>query len=135
MLRILVIDDDAGIRRMLHMALESMGYAVSEAGDGKEGLALFAKHPADLVITDLVMPGKEGIETIRTLRKGHPHLKIIAMSGGSLTHSSDNLKMAKSLGANAAFSKPFTMAELAKVITGLLGSQPSDHAAQAIEPG
>lgn len=134
MLRILVIDDDVGIRRMMRLALEGMGYEVCEAADGKEGLALFAKQPSDLVITDLVMPGKEGIETIRTLRKGHPHLKIIAMSGGSLTHSSDNLKMAKSLGANAAFSKPFSMADLAKIITGLLGTAPTDHPVAAIKP-
>jgi CheY-like chemotaxis protein len=132
MLRILVIDDDAGVRRMLRLALESMGYAVSEASDGKEGMALFAKHPADIVITDLVMPGTEGIETIRMLRKAHPHLKIIAMSGGSVTQSSDNLKMAKSLGANAAFSKPFSMGDLSKVITGLLGSKPSDHTVRAL---
>jgi CheY-like chemotaxis protein len=132
MLRILVIDDDAGIRRMLRLCLESMGYAVSEAGDGKEGMELFEKQPADLVITDLVMPGKEGIETIRALRKAHPHLKIIAMSGGSVAKTSDNLKMAKSLGANAAFSKPFSVADLAKVITGLLGTKPSDHTVRAL---
>jgi CheY-like chemotaxis protein len=133
MVRILVIDDDAGIRRMLHMALASMGYTVSEAADGREGLALFDKQPADLVISDLVMPGKEGIETIRTLRKAHPHLKIIAMSGGSLTQSSDNLKMAKNLGANAAFSKPFSMADLSKMIESLLGTKPSDHTVSAIK--
>ena len=134
MVRILVIDDDIGIRRMLRLALESMGYTVSEAGDGREGIALFAREPTDVVITDLVMPGKEGIETIRTLRKAHPHLKIIAMSGGSLTQSSDNLKMAKNLGANAAFSKPFAVAELAKVISGLLGSTPADHAVGVLKP-
>ncbi len=134
MARILVIDDEFGIRRLLCVALEGMGYAVSEASNGREGLAVFAKHPTDLVITDLVMPEKEGIETIRSLRRTHPHLKIIAISGGNRAQAGDNLKMAKNLGANEVLAKPFKIDELAKVVERLLGALPSDDGVSPIDP-
>ena len=134
MKRILLIEDDENIRRMLLMSLESYGYLVTEAGDGKEGLASYKASPADLVITDLVMPEKEGLETIRELRKTNPRVKIIAMSGGSRSNAGENLKMAKLFGAAALVSKPFEVSKLAQTIAELLGERPADGAVQANAP-
>jgi CheY-like chemotaxis protein len=132
--RILLIEDEEGVRRLLRVALEAMGYSVAEAREGKEGLALFAKTPADLVLTDLVMPGKEGLETIRELRKSHPNLKIMAMSGGSRTKASDNLKMAKIFGADAVISKPFSVDQIARAVADLLGGHPTGEAEKVLDP-
>jgi len=82
MARILLIDDDAPVRRTLRKMLERQGYEVEEAPDGKAGLTLYQENPADLIITDLIMPEMEGIETIMELRRRFPDVKIIAMSGG-----------------------------------------------------
>jgi len=116
------------------MSLESYGYLVTEAGDGKEGLASYKASPADLVITDLVMPEKEGLETIRELRKTNPQVKIIAMSGGSRSNAGENLKIAKLFGAAALVSKPFEVSKLAQTIAELLGERPADGAVQANAP-
>jgi len=80
--RILVIDDESQLRAMLKKFLEMEGYEVITASNGKEGLHLFSEDPADLVITDLIMPDKEGIETIKELKASNPKTKVIAMSGG-----------------------------------------------------
>jgi DNA-binding NtrC family response regulator len=80
--RILVIDDDEQILRTLHQVLEMEGHEVLDAPNGKEGMRIFEEHGADLVVTDIVMPEKEGIETIKELHEGNPDLKIIAISGG-----------------------------------------------------
>jgi CheY-like chemotaxis protein len=134
MKRILLIEDDENIRKMLRISLEEYGYAVTEACDGKQGLASYKASPADLVLTDLVMPEKEGLETIRDLRKSYPHVKIIAMSGGSRTNVGENLKMAKLLGAAALVSKPFEVSTLAATIAKLLGEAPPGAAVQAPAP-
>jgi DNA-binding response OmpR family regulator len=134
MKRILLIEDDENIRKMLRLSLESYGYAVTEACDGKQGLASYRASPADLVITDLVMPEKEGLETIRDLRKANPLVKIIAMSGGSRSSAGENLKMAKLLGAAALISKPFEMGKFAETIAGLLGKPPPDAAVREPAP-
>lgn len=134
MKRILVIDDDEGLRRMLQMSLEGAGYAVTSAQDGKEGLASLRKTPADLVITDLVMPNKEGLETILEIRKAQPHLKIIAISGGSRTSPKDNLSMAKNFGAAFVFSKPFSLVDMTKAVAHLLGGPASAHSEKVLEP-
>lgn len=127
MKRILIIDDEEPLRSMLRMSLEKMGYSVLEAGDGRVALALFKAQPADLVITDLMMPEKEGLETIRELRKGHPDLKIIAMSGGGRTDARDNLKMAKLFGATAVFAKPFSFSDLSKALSDIFGVPAPDN--------
>jgi DNA-binding response OmpR family regulator len=119
MKRVLVIDDDDNLRTMLRMILESMGYAVSEACNGDEGLALYKSAGADIVLTDLIMPGKEGLETIGELRRINPNLMIIAMSGGQQVHASSNLRMAKYLGAKAILMKPFAVDELARALDSL----------------
>jgi YesN/AraC family two-component response regulator len=106
MTRILIIDDDVQIREMLRQMLEFENYEVVEAGNGKEALRIQQQTPADLVITDLIMPEKEGIETIRELREIFPEIKIIAMSGGGVVGPESYLKIAKSLGAQKTFVKP-----------------------------
>lgn len=82
MTRILVIDDEPQVRAMLRQMLEREGYEVVEAEEGEEGMRRYREQPVDLVITDILMPQKEGIETIRALRRTNPGVKIIAISGG-----------------------------------------------------
>lgn len=97
------------------------GFEVCVAKDGNEGLAVFQEEQPEVVITDLFMPDKEGIETIRELKKGSPKLKIIAMSGGSMVEGPDYLIAAKLLGADLALSKPFGSEELVNTVNKLLG--------------
>ena len=112
-IRILVVDDEEGVRSYLRMVLEEAGYAVSEAADGKEALQQALQEPPALVITDLVMPEQEGIETIRALRRSLPHLAIVAISGA---FGGQFLNTAKILGADAILDKPLRAdALLAKV--------------------
>jgi DNA-binding response OmpR family regulator len=113
---ILLIDDDAAVLRTLEIVLGDRGYDVITAKDGVEGLRLFQKHHPDLVITDLVMPEMEGIETIIEMRRERPDTKIIAISGGGRTHNGRFLKMAASFGAVAVLPKPFMPDELAAKI-------------------
>jgi CheY-like chemotaxis protein len=109
---ILIIDDDPMVRTALAMALQAAGHRVMEAADGQAGLAVFQAHGADVVVTDILMPRKEGIETIRELRLAAPDLRIVAMSA-SPTHSGpDWLRVASQLGADATLTKPFTAREL-----------------------
>ncbi len=113
---ILVIDDDETIRELLRAILEHEGYRVLEAPDGDEGIKQFIETPTDLVITDLIMPGKEGIETIRDLRRKFPGVKIIAISGGGRIGPDSYLKMAKGVGALRTLSKPFDKTILLKTV-------------------
>ena len=113
---ILVIDDDEPIRELLWTMLEREGYRVLEAPDGDEGLKQFTETPTDLVITDLIMPGKEGIETIRDLRRKFSGVKIIAVSGGGRIGPDSYLKMAKGVGALRTLSKPFDRTILLKAV-------------------
>lgn len=120
MARILLIDDDKALREVLCLSLEHLGHTVVEAQDGDEGLALFAKHGADVVLTDLIMPGKEGLETIQELRRGYPSVKIIAMSGGGRVPAQDYLVVAREFGAVRMLAKPFAIPALAAAITATL---------------
>ncbi len=121
MQRILVVDDEAGIRDWLAELLEAGGHQVVTARDGLEAKRLAARQPFDLMITDISMPNEEGLGIIRALRKTHPELKIIAISGGY----GEALLDAKLLGAHEALMKPFTADMLLKCISGL---SPSDGA-------
>ena len=105
---ILLVDDDDLLRKMLRLKLESLGYAVLEARNGNEATRHQKAHPADIMITDLVMPDKEGLETIHEFRRAHPALKIIAMSGGGRSSAETYLHFATQLGAVAALQKPFS---------------------------
>jgi DNA-binding response OmpR family regulator len=119
--RILLIDDDDSFRTMLRLTLVHFGYTVIEARNGKEGIALFKEANADLVITDIVMPEKEGLEVVMELRtKQVPPVKIIAISGGARRNVSDNLHMAKLLGAAKVLAKPFSNEVLIAAINELL---------------
>lgn len=114
--KILVIDDDPAILLMIEIILTGAGYRVTCAPDGDEGVRLFRALRPDLVITDVIMPVREGIETILAIRQDQPNAKIIAMSGGGRTASRDLLTMARRLGADRIMSKPFTIDELTAVV-------------------
>lgn len=120
---ILLIDDDVDFRAMLSVALRQMSHEVVEAAEGAEGVGLFQSRAFDLVITDLIMPGQEGIETISVLVKLCPQVKIIAMSGGGRTSPESNLKMSKRLGAKAVLAKPFSMEDLGTAIETVLAGK------------
>jgi DNA-binding response OmpR family regulator len=112
MAKILVIDDNDLVRASTRSILEAEGYAVEEAGDGDAGLARAKSYAPDLILTDIVMPNKEGIEMIRDLR-GRGYLgPIIAMSGGGRLDATEVLDLAGKLGADACIAKPFKKAEL-----------------------
>lgn len=120
MKRILVIDDDWQMREMMHQALERAGYGVVDASNGKIGMNIQRQEPVDLVITDLIMPEKEGIETIRELRKDFPGLKIIAISGGGRAGADGYLSVAKTIGADRTLSKPFDLKQILDTVGELL---------------
>jgi len=120
MARILVIDDEENVRDLLRDVLEERGHEVLEASDGDLGSALYRERPADLVITDIIMPNKEGLETILDLRRDYPEVKIIAISGGSRVGRHDVLPLARTLGALRTFSKPFNLRELIDAVDELL---------------
>ncbi len=120
MARILVVDDDIQILEMLRQTLEREGYEVIGSPDGKEGLRLYREAPTDLIITDLIMPEKEGIEMIMELRRDFPDVKIIAISGGGRVGPENYLSIAKQLGAMHTFTKPVGREELLGVVRELL---------------
>lgn len=107
MANILIADDQEKIRQMLKSLFEQYDYTVSVAENGKEALNLFRSQTFDLVITDIIMPDMEGIETIRELKKLDPKIKIIAMSGGGSARAMEYLRMAGMLGALRTIEKPF----------------------------
>jgi YesN/AraC family two-component response regulator len=100
--------------------LERSGYDVVEASTGKEGIRLYRENPTDLIITDLIMPEKEGIETIHELKRDFPDVNIIAISGGGRIGPEDYLHMAKMLGAQRTLSKPVERETLLKTVNELL---------------
>ena len=120
-MRILVIDDDDQMRVLLRQVMEWAGYEVMEAEDGREGMQKQRRQPANLVITDLIMPEQEGLETISLLRKEFPQTRIIAISGGGRIGPEAYLPAAQELGADRVFSKPFDVRELAGAVKELLG--------------
>ncbi len=117
---ILVIDDEELIRLQVCTALKQDGYVVHQAANGNEGLTCIALSVPDLVITDILMPDKEGIETILDLRRHYPSIRIIAISGGGRTGNKDFLRTAKHLGADRTLAKPFALGELLKVVREVL---------------
>jgi CheY-like chemotaxis protein len=119
--RVLVIDDDDQLRRLLRLMLEREGYEVWDAPNGKEGLKRVHEAPMDLVITDLIMPEKEGIETIRELLREFPNMKIIAMSGGGQVGPETYLQIAEKFGAHRTLVKPFDKNELITAVKEVLG--------------
>lgn len=119
MASILIIDDDDLLRNVLSKALAHAGHTVLQAADGAQGLDLFHAAPVDLVLTDLIMPVQEGVETILRLRQDAPQVPIIAMSGG-VTNAKLYLDIAARIGARRILAKPFTPRELLVVIDEVL---------------
>ena len=122
--RLLIIDDDQSVRVWLRRSLEREGYEVREAGEGGAALELLAAAPVDLVITDIVMPDQEGIALILALRKSHPQLPVIAISGGGRIGMNNYLEIAKGCGAARVLAKPFKIAQLLPFVRELIGPPP-----------
>jgi DNA-binding response OmpR family regulator len=121
MARILLIDDDELLRGVLAKALAHAGHTVVQAENGRQGVELLRQSTLDLVITDLIMPVQEGVETILQLRRERPGLPVIAISGG-VNNSKFYLDIAGKMGAKHVLAKPFTPQELLKVISDVLGA-------------
>ena len=105
----------------IRSSLELEGYEVREASNGREAMEILASYKPDLMITDILMPEKEGIETIREARQQQADIKIIAISGGVRSENMDFLKIAKRLGADLALGKPFGRQQLLDMVHQLLG--------------
>ncbi len=127
-MKILIIEDVRVERKILKQWLEESGYEVIEAANGVEGLARYHEHLPDLVITDIVMPEKEGIELMIDLVKAAPDLKIFAMSGAGKNRAGEYLPLATCVGAIRTFSKPIDKRELLNAISRLLPRSTSAHA-------
>ena len=125
MARILLVDDEPLVIQTLSDALTTKGHEVVTAADGLDGMAKFKAGEFDLVITDIIMPDKEGIEFIMELRRHSPSVKIIAISGGGRTGNVEFLKMATKLGAVAALKKPIRLAEFYSVLSRCLAGSPT----------
>ena len=119
MASILIIDDNAALREVLRVSLEAAGHSIREMSNGRDGIRAFRKDPCDLVITDIYMPERDGLELIEALGRTHPCVKILAMSGASGTM--DYLHKAQSLGAAMVIRKPFKMQAIVKAVGDLLG--------------
>jgi DNA-binding response OmpR family regulator len=122
MAKILIVDDDILVRTSLAYALEDAGHQVVQAGDGDEGLAALNREAFDAVVLDILMPEREGIETIREIRKKWAALPVLAISGGDKTGWSDFLRMASVLGANDTMAKPFTASDFVDRVGRLVDS-------------
>lgn len=118
--RILVLDDEESLRNVLAEIFSEAGYEVLLAESGDAGLQLARNQPLDLLISDLIMPGKEGIETIRQFRIRYPHIKIIAMSGRGGPYVNANLTRAKDVGADRTVPKPFSPTQIMETVRELL---------------
>ena len=116
MKRILVIEDDDSVRKLIRRILEGAGYSVQEAPDGVQGVQTYREQRPDLVLTDIFMPGKEGLETILELGLLDPEVRIIAVSGGGNMGILNPLPMAAKLGALRTLSKPFSGKELVDLV-------------------
>ena len=125
MARILVMDDDELLREALRVVLQGAGYEVIEAPDGAAGLRLQREQAADLVLVDIFMPERDGLEVIRALRAEIPQPKIVAMSGGGRTGQIEVLRAAAALGAARILRKPFQPRELVTAVHELLGERAS----------
>lgn len=119
MSRILVIDDEEMIRTMLREVLEQDNHEIIEAPDGQAGIEQFHKNEVDLIITDIMMPEKDGFETIKELRESQPSVKIIALTGYGL----HNLPVAYDLGASRVFEKPINPRDLRQAVLDLIAEE------------
>ncbi|HEX9705669.1 MAG TPA: response regulator [Gemmatimonadales bacterium] len=123
MASVLIIDDDVALREALTKQLAFAGHEVRQSAHGDDGIREFARHPADVVVVDIFMPGQGGLQTIGRLRSDWPAVKIVAMSGASRTGPLDVAAHAVALGADTFLSKPFDAADLVALIPALMGRE------------
>jgi DNA-binding response OmpR family regulator len=135
---VLVIDDDWAVRSSLEMLLEAHGFQVAVARDGRQGLAAFRTIAPDIVLTDIMMPQQDGIETIALIRRECPNAKIVVMSGSEPLANVDLVSAATKLGANVGLHKPCDPQELLETIRALLKLAPvtpAQSSAACLPPG
>jgi two-component system, chemotaxis family, chemotaxis protein CheY len=120
MKKILVIEDNPIVRSTVGRILQAGGYEVISANDGLQGVAAFRKEQPDLVVTDIIMPEQEGIETIRQILTDRPNAKIIAISGGGRIGNTDFLQIARKVGATEVLPKPFDPDDLLQLVSNCL---------------
>jgi CheY-like chemotaxis protein len=120
---VLIVEDDKELREMLKMSLVRRGFTVIEAENGKDAIAHFKPFITDLVVTDLIMPEEDGLKVVIKLRELKPSIKIIAISGGGKVGPGSYLNLAKALGADAIYSKPFSINDLIAKIEQLLDTE------------
>jgi CheY-like chemotaxis protein len=130
-MQVLVIDDDVAVRQTIALLLEDVGIEVVQAADGKEGLRAFQRSLPDLIVTDIIMPEKEGIQTIIDIRKTDRNLPIIAISGGGRVGNTDFLEIAARLGATTTLPKPFDPEVLVGLVHRLVAEAKAKIAAPA----
>ncbi len=124
MANILVVDDNLAFLEIQTEYLRRAGHDVTPATNGIEAMNRIESHTFDLVITDLIMPDKEGVQVIMEIRKKYPSVKIIAMSGGGRVNAEDYLAIARRLGAARTLSKPFTGEELLTAVSAVVAEKP-----------
>ena len=117
---VLIIEDDEFVKNMLRQTFKQAGYEVATASNGRIGIQLYQSEPFDIVITDLIMPDMEGIETITHLRRFNPGVKVIAISGGGRNRPDDYLHLASKLGAARTFTKPVDRSALLEAVEDLI---------------
>ena len=120
--QILVIEDDPIVSCLIRKLLERRGYQVALTSNGKEAIDLYSRMVFNLVITDIIMPEMQGLETIKELRHTNPSVKIIAVSGGGIGLADYYLRAAHVLGAMRTFSKPFHIEEMQRAVDELIGA-------------
>lgn len=120
MARVLVIDDQEPIRRIVRRALEQAGHEVFDASEGEMGMQMLGRHTVDVVVSDIFMPGQDGILTLRQIRKQYPAVKVIVISGGDSTGMLDLRRDAELLGAVKSLQKPFTAREIVDLVKSVL---------------
>ena len=122
MTRVLVIDDEALVRKTVRKTLDKAGYQVLEASDGESGLALHQDSPVDIIITDILMPGMDGLQILRAIRSEDQHTKVIAISGGGRVNGDSYLHWASKFSANVILEKPFGSLELLAAVKHALAT-------------
>lgn len=115
-MRVLIVDDSAGLREIIRIGLQARGYEVLQAADGREALRLLRERSADVIITDLYMPEMDGLETLEVVRQEFPDTPVVAMSGVPTRTGTDFLEVAHELGAALVLRKPFTIPELVAAV-------------------
>ena len=120
---ILIVEDDEELREMISISLKRRKYTVIEAANGREAIIRFKPAITDLIVTDLIMPEEDGLKVIMKLREIKPNLKVIAISGGGKAGPASYLNLARALGADAIYSKPFSLNDLIAKIEELLSNE------------